>query len=261
MMITKNPNLSSGFLTLIICLALYYILIHVFLKESLKIDPIYEYIDVALGPDPEGSPGRNDGVSSFTNEARQTGNNENVSSSSNPLPISTSENDDNENLVPINVKPKKINKNVISKVEKKNIPEAPPSPKAVLQKQDLNKVNNNSSNQTELNQGNGTKEGIAGNPDGNPNSTNYTGQPYSVVNGDRRITYSEQFAGDVDAATIYAKISVNQDGQGNFIDFERGSSSRNVAYKNAIISILEKMKFNSSDHRSVVTVKFNFIVQ
>ncbi|MCX8472426.1 MAG: hypothetical protein ORN85_02120 [Sediminibacterium sp.] len=262
MIISKNPNLSSGILTIIICIALYLILINIFLKESLKIEPLYEFIDVALGPDIEGKSGQNEAQSSFSNEAQQTSQSQQTSNTASTLPLETADNEDPDNTIAIKKNPKKTKITPINKDDNKTITEAKPSPKAILKKQDLNKVNNTLPDQSGLNQGEGTKEGIAGNPNGNPNSTNYSGQlGYSVVNGDRKITYAEQFIGDVDAATIYAKISVNEAGKGNFIDFDRGSSSQNDAYKIAIKSILEKMKFNTSNHRSIVVVKFNFIVQ
>lgn len=89
----------------------------------------------------------------------------------------------------------------------------------------------------------------------------YTGKggPF-VTKGDRQITKVYSFNGDVEPATIYADIEVSANGIGRFIQISKGSSSNDAKYKKAIIEYLTKIGFNSSDHVSMVTVKFKFDV-
>ncbi|MCX8473450.1 MAG: hypothetical protein ORN85_07360 [Sediminibacterium sp.] len=54
MIISKNPNFNSSFLTVIKCITLNLILINIFLKESLKIELINEFIKIALGLNTKG---------------------------------------------------------------------------------------------------------------------------------------------------------------------------------------------------------------
>ena len=90
----------------------------------------------------------------------------------------------------------------------------------------------------------------------------YTGSggPF-VTKGDRRVTKTYSFNGDVPPATIYAEIEVNPNGVGKFIQISRGSSSNDSKYKRAIVEYLTKINFNSADHSSIVTVKFKFDLQ
>ena len=89
----------------------------------------------------------------------------------------------------------------------------------------------------------------------------YTGNggPF-VTKGDRHVTKVYSFNGDVEPATIYADIEVSPNGVGRFIQISKGSSSNDTKYKRAIIEYLTKISFNSTDHSSVVTVKFKFDV-
>lgn len=87
-----------------------------------------------------------------------------------------------------------------------------------------------------------------------------SGTGAEVTSGDRGIIGSYSFEGDLDKATIYAEIRVSPDGTGQFVQFARGSSSQNSTYRTAIIQYLRKMRFNKSDHESMVTVRFNFRV-
>ena len=87
-----------------------------------------------------------------------------------------------------------------------------------------------------------------------------SGAPF-VTKGDRRVTKTYSFNGDVPPATIYAEIEVNPNGVGRFIQISRGSSSNDSKYKRAIVEYLTKINFNSADHSSIVTVKFKFDLQ
>jgi hypothetical protein len=105
-------------------------------------------------------------------------------------------------------------------------------------------------------------KGDQGVANGSINGKAYTGSggPF-VTKGDRRVTKTYSFNGDVPPATIYAEIEVNPNGVGRFIQITRGSSSNDSKYKRAIVEYLTKISFNSADHSSTVTVKFKFDLQ
>jgi hypothetical protein len=105
-------------------------------------------------------------------------------------------------------------------------------------------------------------KGDQGVANGSINGKVYSGQggPF-VVKGDRKITKVYSFNGDVEPATVYAEIEVSAAGQGRFIQIVKGSSSNDSKYKKAIMEYLTKIAFNTSDHSSMVTVKFKFEVQ
>ena len=122
--------------------------------------------------------------------------------------------------------------------------------------------NNQDSYNNVKDQGIAGGKGDQGVANGSINGKAYTGSggPF-VTKGDRRVTKTYSFNGDVPPATIYAEIEVNPSGVGRFIQISRGSSSNDPKYKRAIIDYLTKISFNSSDHSSTVTVKFKFDVQ
>ena len=82
----------------------------------------------------------------------------------------------------------------------------------------------------------------------------------SVTNGDRKIVRSYSFEGDLDKATIYANVNVSPEGVGKFMNIAKGSSNSSNAYKEAIMRYLQNIRFDKSDHESMVTVRFNFTV-
>jgi hypothetical protein len=108
--------------------------------------------------------------------------------------------------------------------------------------------------------------GDQGKPGGNPNSDSYSGNGGNgsggprVVSGNRKIVKAYSFQGDLDKATVYAIIKVSADGKGSFVDFAKNSTTRNAAYKQAIINYLPKIQFNSSNDASNVVVRFEFNV-
>ena len=67
--------------------------------------------------------------------------------------------------------------------------------------------------------------------------------------------------GELPRATINAVIKVSLTGIGTFVTFDKGSTSADAKYANAIKSYLPNIQFNKSDHESIVTVPFNFRVQ
>ena len=110
-------------------------------------------------------------------------------------------------------------------------------------------------------------KGDAGSPDGKPDS--YSNNPggrtggsgLRVSKGDRTIVNNYIFMGDLPKATINAIIKVNDDGRGTFVGFDKGSTSSDSRYANAIRGYLPNIQFNKADHESIVTVPFNFKVQ
>jgi hypothetical protein len=110
-------------------------------------------------------------------------------------------------------------------------------------------------------------KGDAGSPNGKPDS--YGNNPggktggggLRVSKGDRTIVNNYIFMGDLPPATINAVIKVSPAGKGVFVTFDKGSTSTDSKYANAIRGYLPNIEFNKSDHESVVTVPFNFRVQ
>ena len=122
--------------------------------------------------------------------------------------------------------------------------------------------NNQDSYNNVKDQGIAGGKGDQGAANGSIEGKSYTGSggPF-VTKGDRRVTKTYSFNGDVPPATIYAEIEVNPNGEGRFIQITRGSSSNDPKYKSAIKEYLTKISFNSADHSSTVTVKFKFDLQ
>ena len=187
------------------------------------------------------------------------------------------ENDDKEAPTvtkPTVVKPdaKIITNTSIAKTEPKPViaTPAPPRPKAVLGKtttgtgkgggaEDYDRPGG-SGNGSGVGNGNGTGGGSGnGNGGGNGNGTGGGSGP-KVTNGDRKIVRSYSFQGDLDKATIYANVNVTPDGIGKFVSIAKGSSNSSNAYKTAIMQYLQNIRFDKSDHESMVTVRFNFEV-
>lgn len=109
--------------------------------------------------------------------------------------------------------------------------------------------------------------GDAGSPNGKPDSYGNDpggktgGSGLRVSKGDRQIVNNYIFMGDLPRATINAIIKVSPSGRGTFQGFDKGSTSVDSKYANAIRGYLPNIEFNKSDHESVVTVPFNFRVQ
>ncbi|HNA15597.1 MAG TPA: hypothetical protein PLA61_07735 [Ferruginibacter sp.] len=107
-------------------------------------------------------------------------------------------------------------------------------------------------------------KGDAGNPNGKPDSYGNNpggrtgGSALRVSKGDRTIVNNYIFMGDLPKATINAVIKVSPSGRGTFVTFDKGSTSADPKYANAIRSYLPNIEFNKSDHESIVTVPFNF---
>jgi hypothetical protein len=108
--------------------------------------------------------------------------------------------------------------------------------------------------------------GDAGSPNGKPDSYGNdpggkTGKALRVSKGDRTIVNNYIFMGELPRATINAVIKVSPEGRGTFVTFDKGSTSADSKYANAIRGYLPNIEFNKSNHESIVTVPFNFRVQ
>jgi hypothetical protein len=187
--------------------------------------------------------------------------------------------EDNDKTSPAITKPDivkptatKINNTSVVKTTPKPVIEtpAPRIPKAVAGKTltgagkgggtDDYERSGGSGNGNGVGNGNGTGGG-SGNGNGGGNGTgNGGGNGPKVTNGDRKIVRSYSFEGDLDKATIYANVNVSPDGTGKFINIAKGSSSSSNSYKEAIMRYLQNIRFDKSDHESMVTVRFNFTV-
>lgn len=146
---------------------------------------------------------------------------------------------------------------------------APPKPKALMGKTtngngtgggaaDNFEKSGGSGNGTGVGKGDGIGGGT-GNGAGGGNGTGIgSGNGPHILRGDRKIVKSYSFDGDLNKATIYANVLVSPDGTGKFISIAKGSSSNNASYKEAIVNYLKNIRFNASDHESMLTVQFNF---
>lgn len=105
-------------------------------------------------------------------------------------------------------------------------------------------------------------KGDAGSPNGKPDS--YGNDPggrtggLRVTKGDRKIVNNYIFMGDLPRATINAVIKVSPEGRGTFVTFDKGSTSADTKYANAIRGYLPNIQFDKANHESIVTVPFNF---
>jgi hypothetical protein len=109
--------------------------------------------------------------------------------------------------------------------------------------------------------------GDAGSPNGKPDSYGNTpggktgGSGLQVSKGDRKIVNNYIFMGNLPAAIINAKIKVSPEGRGVFVGFDKGSTSTDSRYAEAIRGYLPNIEFNKDNHVSEVTVPFKFRVQ
>ena len=104
-------------------------------------------------------------------------------------------------------------------------------------------------------------KGDAGDPNGNKDS--YGNNPGGKIGGpkvigNRKIIKYYSFTGDLPKATINAVVKVSPSGQGRFLGFGKGSTTRDSRYESAITRYLNNISFDKSDSESTVTVVFNF---
>lgn len=175
---------------------------------------------------------------------------------------------------PVVVKPKAttISNASVAKTEPKVIETpAPPRPKAVLGKtttgagrgggaaDDYDRPGGSGTG-SGVGNGSGTGGGNGSGNGGGNGSGNGGGSGPKVMGGDRKIVRSYSFDGDLDKATVYANVNVSPDGMGRLVSIAKGSTNSSGPYKDAIMRYLQNIRFDKSDHESMVTVRFNFTV-
>jgi len=254
----QEKNFKAGVYTILICivLCLLFVVMHWQQAAPSIVPPEASYMEVNLG---NSSTGLGD-IAPKSNEAPApaVGSSKKVKATAinKAVKINSHSNDPNDEAI----RSEKAKTNI------KNLPLPPATkPKALMGKYaggDGKGGNNQDSYNNVKDQGIAGGKGDQGAANGSIDGKNYTGTggPF-VTKGDRHVTKAYSFNGDVEAATIYAEIEVNPSGQGKFIQIVKGSSSNDPKYKKAIVEYLTKINFNSTDHSSLITVKFKFEVQ
>jgi hypothetical protein len=108
--------------------------------------------------------------------------------------------------------------------------------------------------------GSGTGGGRGNGVGGGNGTGSGSGTGPKITRGDRKIIRHYAFDGDLEKAVVYANINVSPEGVGKFVSIAKGSSNSSNAYKQAIMQYLQNIRFDKSDHESMVTVQFNFRV-
>jgi hypothetical protein len=179
---------------------------------------------------------------------------------------------------PAIVKPSVVKPNATkvtnTSVAKTEVPKAetpaPAKPKAVLGKTTTGAGRGGGAEDYDRAGGSGTGSGVgngsgtgggngSGNGGGNGSGTGGGSGP-RVTRGDRKIVRSYSFEGDLEKATVYANVNVSPEGIGSFVSIAKGSTNSSNPYKQAIIRYLQNIRFDKSDHESMITVQFNFRV-
>ena len=254
----QEKNIKAAVYTGLICLGLSLIFFVFKFQEPAPtvVPPLPEYMEVNLG-------NSNTGAGAIPPKSKAAPSPEQGSTrrsakvaASNSAKINTVSNDPNDEAI----RSGKVKTNA-----KNNPVPIPSKPKALMGKYaggNGTGGNNQDSYNAVKDQGIAGGKGDQGVTNGSIDGKAYTasGGPF-VTKGDRRITKTYSFNGDVPPATIYAEIEVNPNGVGRFIQISRGSSSNDSKYKRAIVEYLTKINFNSADHSSIVTVKFKFDLQ
>lgn len=254
----QEKNIKAAVYTVVICFALSLIFFVLKFQEPAPkvVPPLPEYMEVNLGNSNTGA-GEIPPKSKAAPAPEQGSNARSAKvASSNASKINTVSNDPNDEA---------IRSGKVNKIAKNNPTPIPAKPKALMGKYVGGNGaggNNQDSYNNVKDQGIAGGKGDQGVENGSINGKAYTGSggPF-VTKGDRRVTKTYSFNGDVPPATIYAEIEVNPNGVGRFIQITRGSSSNDSKYKSAIKEYLTKISFNSADHSSTVTVKFKFDLQ
>jgi len=254
----QEKNIKAAVYTGLICLGLSLIFFVTKWQEPAPtvIPPLPEYMEVNLGnsntgagaipPKSKAAPAPEQGSTKRSTKL----------AASNASKINTVSNDPSDEA---------IRSGKVKTATKNNPVPIPSKPKALMGKYAGGNGaggNNQDSYNAVKDQGIAGGKGDQGVSNGSINGKAYTGSggPF-VTKGDRRVTKTYSFNGDVPPATIYAEIEVNPNGVGRFIQISRGSSSNDSKYKRAIVEYLTKINFNSADHSSIVTVKFKFDLQ
>ncbi len=254
----QEKNIKAGVYTGLICIALSLVFFVFKFQEPAPtvIPPLPEYMEVNLGNSTTGA-GEVPPMSKVAPAPEQGEKSTNTkATTAESTKINTVTGDSNDEAVKSGTSKTKVKSNEVP---------LPPKPKALMGKYAGGNSaggNNQDSYNNVKDQGIAGGKGDQGVANGSINGKAYTGSggPF-VTKGDRRVTKTYSFNGDVPPATIYAEIEVNPNGVGRFIQIARGSSSNDAKYKRAIVDYLTKIGFNPADHSSTVTVKFKFDVQ
>jgi len=255
----QEKNIKAGVYTGLICLGLSLIFfVSKFQEPTPKmVPPLPEYMEVNLGNSNTGAgeiPPKSKAAPAPEKGSTKTKAASAVASKINA--VSNDANDANDEA---------IRSGKVKNTTKNNPVPIPAKPKALMGKYAGGNGaggNNQDSYNNVKDQGIAGGKGDQGVENGSINGKAYTGSGGPLVTkGDRRVTKSYSFNGDVAPATIYAEVEVNPNGVGRFIQITRGSSSNDSKYKSAIKEYLTKISFNTADHSSTVTVKFKFDLQ
>ena len=252
----QEKNIKAAVYTGLICLGLSLIFFVSKFQEPnpTVVPPLPEYMEVNLGNSNTGA-GEIPPMSKAA-PAPEKGANKTKAASSVASKINAVSNDANDEA---------IRSGKVKNTTKNNPVPIPAKPKALMGKYAGGNGaggNNQDSYNNVKDQGIAGGKGDQGVANGSIDGKAYTGNSGPLVTkGDRRVTKTYSFNGDVPPATIYAEIEVNPNGVGRFVQITRGSSSNDPKYKSAIKEYLTKISFNSADHSSTVTVKFKFDLQ
>jgi hypothetical protein len=257
----QEKNLKAGVYTGLICIAISLIFFVSKFQEPIPtvVPPLPEYMEVNLGNSNTGA-GEIPPMSKAAPAPEQGATSVKTKAASSEAPkinaVSNDANDPNDEA---------ITSGKVKNTVKNNPVPLPAKPKALMGKYAGGNGaggNNQDSYNNVKDQGIAGGKGDQGVANGSIDGKAYTGNggPF-VTKGDRRVTKTYSFNGDVPPATIYAEIEVNPNGVGRFIQIARGSSSNDSKYKRAIVEYLTKINFNAADHSSTVRVKFKFDLQ
>lgn len=266
----QEKNRKALIYTAIICVTL----LLLFILISWKVMPptvpvVQDLIEINLGNEEEGF-----GEEQPLVKGNRTPSRENIPASR-PAPSQPADEekvtpDDNaeENAAPVN-KPVKSTPKV--KIEKAAVPVIAPPAKPQKPKITYNGTSTGTPGNNPIEDNGytyqGNKPGGIGDkgvPNGNKDS--YGNTPggkvggIRVTKGSRKIVRFYSFTGELPKATIQAIIKVSPSGRGTFINFDKGSTSRNASYADAVRNYLTNMQFDATGDESTVTVQFNFNV-
>jgi hypothetical protein len=249
----KKAAKSTG----IICIALIILFIVIRWKSIIPPTPlIQDLIEINLGNNEDGS-----GDEQPLIKGKPTVAKEEKSAASSSSASSNTNNDDNEDkdaAALVNSKDKKNNEST----DKDNKKTSNKKPKLIYKGSKTGKNGNNGDEDNGYKyQGNKNKGGDNGDASGDKDSYgDHSGgnKGGPKVFGNRNIEGSYKFEGDLSKATVYAIVEVSPSGEGTFKGFNKGTTNRNQAYENAVKNYLRKIKFNKSDNKSKVTVRFIF---
>lgn len=264
----KEKNRKAFIYTVVICVILLLLSILISWKNAPPLEPNpLDLIEINLGNDMDGWGEEQPlikgerGPSQPAEPDRNT-----VIGASKTEQITQPEQDAEEDAAPVNVPSKKtVNTKNESNVNKP-VETKPKQAKSTYQGVGKGTGNNETEDNNYRYQGvNKDGKGDMGNPEGDKDSYGNTpggakGGP-KVLSGNRKIINYYSFTGDLDKATIYAKVRVSPGGVGTFVSFEKGSTSRSEQYANAIRNYLKNISFDKAATESDVVVQFVFNVQ